>query len=118
MSAVIIVTAGEAEAISLGTTELRIHEDGAGLGGVLSLVGATVPPNTDGPPQHVHATFAELFHVTSGTLRVHSASTHVDVAAGGTASIPTGVPHTYSNPGDEPVSFVIVTSSDTVPQLF
>lgn len=113
-----VTSAEDVETFSLGPVQLKIHDDGSSVGGAVSLIGATVPPRTEGPPQHTHGTFVELFHVTSGTLRIHTGEQHVDVAAGGTVAVPVGVPHTYSNASDEPSSFVTVVSSDHVPQLF
>lgn len=108
----------EVETFQLGSSSLRLHDDGSGLDGRASLIGASVPPHSAGPPMHVHHTLVEIFHVTSGSLRVHVGTEHVDIAEGGTCSVPTGVPHTYSNVSGEPVSFMIVISSDLVPRLF
>lgn len=115
---IIVTHASAVEQVVLAESTLQIHQDGHALGSGLALVGGSLEPRQDGPPEHVHRRLVEIFHVVEGTLRLHSCGAHVDVAVGGTASVPVGVPHTYSNPHDAPVRFLIATSSSDVPDLF
>ena len=118
MSTLRVTQPEEVERFPLGTTEMHVYEDGSGDARGLVVFGETLPPNSDGPPAHVHHDDVELFHVLDGTLRVHSGTEWVDVAAGGIATIPPGTPHTYSNPHAVSVRYLGIASSSTIPQLF
>lgn len=52
-------------------------------------------PYLHGPPLHVHETQDELFVVLDGELRVHVDGDERRLAAGETAVLPKGVPHTF-----------------------
>src|ERR1700733_5312100 len=55
------------DAIQLGPIRMRILEDGSTTGHRLGMGEITLPPHTDGPPQHRHARHDEGFYVVSGT---------------------------------------------------
>src|SRR5205814_8508628 len=77
--------------------------------GSWSLVEGGLPPQTDGPPMHVHRSHGEGFYVLSGTLTLLLDGTEREVPAGGYAYCPPGVAHSFVNRGDEPLRFVGVT---------
>lgn len=118
LARIVVTRADAVEQVELRPAPMLIHTDGAALGGRLALMETTLPPRSDGPPPHVHRAVVEVFHVLEGVLRVHVGDTHVDLTPGGTASVPTGASHTYSNPHDAPARILIIVSSDTIPQLF
>ncbi|MCW2959816.1 MAG: hypothetical protein JWM90_203 [Thermoleophilia bacterium] len=118
LARIIVTRADAVEQVDLQPAPMLIHTDGAALGGRLAVMETTLPPRSDGPPPHLHRDVVEVFHVIDGMLRVHVGSAHVDLTAGGTVAVPTGVPHTYSNPHDVPVRLLIVVSSDVIPRLF
>ncbi len=66
-------------------------------------------PN-EGPPLHVHNSDDEAWHVLEGTLRFHFAGGVVDARAGETVFVPTGVAHTFGNPGPEPVRYIVIST--------
>ncbi|MEU8262486.1 cupin domain-containing protein [Micromonospora sp. NPDC048999] len=73
----------------------------------------SLPPGSDGPPQHIHRKHTETFYVVSGTVRLTSGSEHVDVSPGGLVTAPIGVPHTFSNPDpDQWATFACTVAPD------
>lgn len=56
----------DGDAIQLGPIRMRILEDGNTTDHRLGIGDITLPPHTDGPPQHRHAQHDEGFYVVSG----------------------------------------------------
>jgi mannose-6-phosphate isomerase-like protein (cupin superfamily) len=106
------------EGIQLGPIRIRILEDGSTTGHRLGMGEITVPPHTDGPPQHRHARHDEGFYVVSGTARFTVADTSYDATAGTLVMIPPGAPHTFANPGDTPVVMLNTFTPDLYVQYF
>ena len=103
MTQVSVVAPDGGEAIQLGPIQMRILEDGRTTGHRLGVGEITIPPGTTGPPQHRHAEHDEGFYVVSGTARFTVGDTSYDAAAGTLVMVPPGAPHTFANPGEEPV---------------
>ena len=78
----------------------------------------TLPPHTDGPPQHRHARHDEGFYVVSGTARFTVGDTSYEASAGTLVMVPPGAPHTFANPGDEPVVLLNTFTPDLYVQYF
>ncbi|HEY0805105.1 MAG TPA: cupin domain-containing protein, partial [Pseudonocardiaceae bacterium] len=95
-TAVSVVGPGEGEKILLGTTQLRILEDGSTTGHRLGIGEAILAPHTDGPPQHRHAQHDEGFYVIAGTVRFTVGQKTYDATAGTLVMIPPGAPHTFA----------------------
>jgi pimeloyl-ACP methyl ester carboxylesterase/mannose-6-phosphate isomerase-like protein (cupin superfamily) len=109
---------GGGEVIHLGPTTMRILEDGSTTGHRLGMGEITVAPHTDGPPQHRHARHDEGFYVVSGTARFTVGAESYDAPAGSLAMIPPGAPHTFANPGDEPLVLLNTFTPDLYVQYF
>jgi hypothetical protein len=77
-----------------------------------------VAPHSAGPPQHRHARHDEGFYVVSGTARFTIGATEYDAPAGTLAMIPPGAPHTFANPGDEPLVMLNTFTPDLYVQYF
>ncbi|GAA2144207.1 alpha/beta fold hydrolase [Actinomadura napierensis] len=118
MNRVAIVRPDEGETVQLGSTTMRILEDGGTTGHRLGIGEITVAPHTEGPPQHRHARHDEGFYVVSGTARFTVGETSYDVPAGTLAMIPPGAPHTFANPGDEPLVLLNTFTPDLYVQYF
>jgi mannose-6-phosphate isomerase-like protein (cupin superfamily) len=118
MTQVSVVTTANGEVIQLGPTQLRILEDGRTTGHRLGVAEITLPPHTPGPPQHRHAQHDEGFYVVSGTARFTVGETPYDVTAGTLVMIPPGAPHTFANPGDEPLVLLNTFTPDLYVQYF
>jgi pimeloyl-ACP methyl ester carboxylesterase len=98
---VAIIGPDDGEAIQLGPVRMRILEDGSTTDHRLGMGEITLPPRTDGPPQHRHARHDEGFYVVAGTVRFTVGTSTHDAAAGTLVMVPPGAPHTFANPGDE-----------------
>ena len=118
MTQVSVVTAAKGEVIKLGPTQLRILEDGSTTGHRIGIGEITLPPHTPGPPQHRHAQHDEGFYVVSGPARFTVGEMPYDVTAGALVMIPPGAPHTFANPGDEPLVLLNTFTPDLYVQYF
>jgi len=108
----------DGEVIRLGTTQMRILEDGRTTEHRLGVGEAILAPYTDGPLQHRHAQHDEGFYVVSGTARFTVGDTSYDATAGTLVMVPPGAPHTFANPGDEPAVMINTFTPDLYVQYF
>jgi mannose-6-phosphate isomerase-like protein (cupin superfamily) len=104
--------------IELGPARVRILEDGGATAHRLGIAEVTLAPHSDGPPQHRHAKHDEGFYVVSGTARFTVGTAVHDAPAGTLVMVPPGVPHTFANPGDQPVVMINTFSPDLYVQYF
>jgi mannose-6-phosphate isomerase-like protein (cupin superfamily) len=74
----------------------------------VTLVDYVAPAGFPGPPLHVHPGFDEVFIALEGTLSVRVDDEVHEISAGGTAYIDGAVPHTFANPGDQSVHFLVL----------
>ena len=116
--AVVITGPDGGEALQLGELQMRILEDGRTTSHRLGIGEITIPPHTDGPPQHRHAQHDEGFYVASGTARFTVGETSYDAPAGTLVMIPPGAPHTCANPGDGTVVLLNTFTPDLYVQYF
>ena len=115
----IAIVGPEAGEITLtGPIQLRILEDGSTTGHRLGLGEIVVAPHTAGPPQHRHAQHDEGFYVVRGTARFTVGEESHAVPAGTLVMVPPGAPHTFANPGDEPVVILNTFTPDLYVQYF
>lgn len=75
-------------------------------GEYIRAIGIT-PPGAEGPPEHFHRNYAETFEVVEGELVVEVDSKVQSLAAGETATVEAGTPHTFRNESDAYTSFII-----------
>lgn len=118
MTEVSVVPAAGGEAIQLGPVQMRILEDGRTTGHRLGVGEITIAAHADGPPQHRHARHDEGFYVVSGTARFTVGDTTYDAPAGTFVMIPPGAPHTFANPGEEPVVLLNTFTPDLYVRYF
>jgi quercetin dioxygenase-like cupin family protein len=118
MSDVSVVGPDSGEVIQLGPARIRIMEDGGTTGHRLGIGEITLPPHSEGPPQHRHAKHDEGFYVVSGTARFTVGTTDHEAPAGTLVMVPPGAPHTFANPGDEPVVMINTFTPDLYVQYF
>jgi mannose-6-phosphate isomerase-like protein (cupin superfamily) len=118
MNEVSIVGPDGGELIALGPATIRILEDGATTAHRLGIGEITLAPHSDGPPQHRHAAHDEGFYVVSGAARFTVGQTSYDAPAGTLVMVPPGAPHTFANPGDEPLVMINTFTPDLYVQYF
>jgi mannose-6-phosphate isomerase-like protein (cupin superfamily) len=106
------------ELIDLGPAKIRILEDGTTTAHRLGIGEITLAPHSEGPPQHRHAQHDEGFYVVSGTARFTVGDTGYDAPPGTLVMVPPGTPHTFANPGGEPLVMVNTFTPDLYVQYF
>ncbi|MEV6750184.1 MULTISPECIES: cupin domain-containing protein [unclassified Streptomyces] len=116
--AVSVVGPGDGETIVLGTTRMRVLEDGSHTGHRLAIAESVLAPHTQGPPQHRHAQHDEGFYVLSGTVRFTVGDEDHDAAAGTLVMVPPGTPHTFANLTDRPAVMLSTFTPDMYVQYF
>jgi mannose-6-phosphate isomerase-like protein (cupin superfamily) len=70
--------------------------------------GGTFDPPRRTAPRHVHFADDEAWYVLEGNLCVEMGDKEVEASAGATVIVPRGTPHTYWNPGPEPVRYLLI----------
>ncbi|WP_435842586.1 cupin domain-containing protein [Streptomyces laurentii] len=113
-----MVGPGDGETIVLGTTRMRILEDGSHTGHRLAIAESVLAPHTQGPPQHRHARHDEGFYVLSGTVRFTVGGEEYDATPGTLVMVPPGTPHTFANPTDQPAVILSTFTPDLYVQYF
>lgn len=106
MSDIKVVTPGTAETIHLGSITMRVLEDGSLTDNRIGVTLSNLPPHSKPLPQHLHHMHDETFFVTQGTIRFAVNDEEHDVKVGEYVVVPTGAPHTFSNPFDEPAALL------------
>ncbi|MEU7730129.1 cupin domain-containing protein [Streptomyces sp. NPDC040724] len=109
---------GEGEMIVLGTTRMRVLEDGSHTGHRLAITESVLAPHTQGPPQHRHGLHDEGFYVLSGTVRFTVGDEDYDAATGTLVMVAPGTPHTFANVTDQPAVMLSTFTPDLYVQYF
>ncbi|MET0134024.1 MAG: cupin domain-containing protein [Kibdelosporangium sp.] len=94
-------------AIGLGIT---MKTDGKSTRDAYSLFEYTIPPETDGPPPHVHTREDESFICLSGRLDVHLGGEDFVMGLGDYMFLPRDVVHAFRNPYGEESRVISVVS--------
>ncbi|MFJ8883583.1 cupin domain-containing protein [Streptomyces sp. NPDC102402] len=116
--AVSVVGPGDGETIVLGTTRMRVLEDGRHTGHRLWIAESGLAPRTQGPPRHRHAQHDEGFHVLSGTARFHRRGRGTRRHRGDARDVPPGAPHTFADLTDEPAVMLSTFTPDLYVHYF
>ncbi|MFK0154848.1 cupin domain-containing protein [Streptomyces sp. NPDC090499] len=118
MAEVSITGPGEGELIVNGPSTIRILEDGSNTNHRLGMGEITIPPHTDGPPQHRHAQHDEGFYILSGSVRFTVGQDDYDAGAGTWVMVPPGAPHTFANVTDDTAVMLNTFTPDLYVQYF
>jgi mannose-6-phosphate isomerase-like protein (cupin superfamily) len=94
-------------AIGIGIT---MKADGKATHDAYSLFEYAVPPETSGPPAHVHTREDESFICLAGRLDVSLGGQEFTLAHGDYLYLPRNVVHTFRNPYDEEARVISVVS--------
>ncbi|WP_405659973.1 cupin domain-containing protein [Streptomyces sp. NBC_01166] len=116
--AVWVVGPDDGETIVLGTTRMRVLEDGSHTGHRLGIAESVLAPHTPGPPQHRHAQHDEGFYIVSGTVRFTVGDKEYDATRGALVMVPPGAPHTFANITDQPAVMLSTFTPDLYVQYF
>ncbi|MFE9686582.1 cupin domain-containing protein [Streptomyces sp. NPDC006285] len=116
--AVSVVGPAEGEMIVLGTTRMRVLEDGSHTEHRLAIAESVLAPHTQGPPQHRHGRHDEGFYIISGTVRFTVGAEDYDATAGTLVMVPPGTPHTFANMSDQPAVMLSTFTPDLYVQYF
>ena len=116
--AVSVVGPDDGETIVLGTTRMRVLEDGSNTGHRLGMAESVLAPHTPGPPQHRHAEHDEGFYIISGTVRFTVGKRDYDATPGTLVMVPPGAPHTFANITDQPAVMLSTFTPDLYVQYF
>ncbi|MFG2887912.1 cupin domain-containing protein [Streptomyces sp. NPDC048248] len=116
--AVSVVRPGDGETIVLGTTHMRVLEDGRHTGHRLAIAESVLAPHTQGPPQHRHAQHDEGFYILSGTVRFTVGDEDHDATTGTLVMVRPGTPHTFANLTDQPAVMLSTFTPDLYVQYF
>ncbi|MFE7853323.1 cupin domain-containing protein [Streptomyces sp. NPDC057403] len=108
----------DGETIILGTTRMRVLEDGSHTEHRLAIAESVLAPHTQGPPQHRHARHDEGFYIISGTVRFTVGDEDHDATAGTLVMVPPGIPHTFANLTDQPAVMLSTFTPDLYVQYF
>ena len=118
MKAVSVVAPGDREPVDLGPARITILEDGSTTSHRLGIAEIRLAPRSDGPPQHRHAEHDEGFYVVSGTAVFTVGATDHEAPPGTLVMVPPGAPHTFANPGDEPLVMINTFTPDLYVHYF
>jgi mannose-6-phosphate isomerase-like protein (cupin superfamily) len=118
MNDVSLVGPDGGEVIELGPAVVRILEDGSTTSHRIGIGEIVLAPHSDGPPQHRHALHDEGFYIVSGTGRFTVGTSVYDAPKGTLVMVPPGAPHTFANPGDEPLVILNTFTPDLYVQYF
>ncbi|MFF2045261.1 cupin domain-containing protein [Kitasatospora sp. NPDC058170] len=113
-----VVSPRDGETIVLGTTRMRVLEDGSHTGHRLAIAESVLAPHTQGPPQHRHGRHDEGFYVLSGSVRFTVGEEDYDATAGTLVMVPPGTPHTFANLTDQPAVILSTFTPDLYVQYF
>lgn len=117
-TAVSVVGPGDGETIVLGSTRMRVLEDGSHTGHRLAIAESVLAPHTQGPPQHRHARHDEGFYILSGTVRFTVGDEFYDATEGTLVMVPPGAPHSFANLTGRPAVMLSTFTPDLYVQYF
>ncbi|MFL5993514.1 MAG: cupin domain-containing protein [Streptomyces sp.] len=109
---------GGGETIVLGTTRMRVLEDGSHTGHRLAIAESVLAPHTQGPLQHRHGLHDEGFYILSGSVRFTVGDEDYDATTGTLVMVPPGTPHTFANLTDQPAVMLSTFTPDLYVQYF
>lgn len=107
----------DAKRVWMSGDEYSILIDAKASGGMMTLIGALVPPG-GGPPVHVHLDKDELFVVTHGSLDIVVDGSDCRVNEGGRVFVPRGVPHAFTNRTSAPARALLFFTPGGIEEFF
>jgi quercetin dioxygenase-like cupin family protein len=99
-------TGASAESVEVSGNRIAFLADADETEGVLGAIEFTAERAFAGPPPHVHRGFHDVVVVLEGTIGVRLGEETYTAGSGAFVHAPPGMPHTFSNPSDEPLRFL------------
>lgn len=84
---------------------LRMRREHDASGQIILIIEGSLPPESNGPPPHIHFQGREEGEVQAGTLGARIGNQTLVVQAGGDAAFPAGVVHSWWNAGETLLEF-------------
>jgi mannose-6-phosphate isomerase-like protein (cupin superfamily) len=106
----LILDAGDGRVYDAFGVSITFKTTGVDSNGQWLVLEYVAPPRFGGPPPHVHRVTTELFYVVKGTMTLTTDGETVSTGPGGYAFVPPGTVHAFSNPSEEPVTFLVIAS--------
>lgn len=106
-----LVTHNDGDLLDLGSSRVRILEDGSRTNKRLGIAEIWLAPGFPGPPQHLHRKHEETFFVLSGTVDFVSGRDTHRVGPGELVTAPIGTPHSFNNPDKDQDAGILFTST-------
>jgi mannose-6-phosphate isomerase-like protein (cupin superfamily) len=103
---------GEGREIRIGQLRLMVKEDGSRTRGTLAIGEFAAEGAFQSPPPHLHREHEEGFYVLEGELEFTVGDRKLHAPAGTFVMVPIGVPHTFANPHEAPVRFLVTFTPD------
>lgn len=97
---------GEGENHEMGGSSICLKATAAETGGAFFLSETVVEPGFAGPPLHVHRELTDMFYVLAGVLTFRVGEETIEGPPGTFVCAPSGIAHTFMNPGSEPARFL------------
>jgi mannose-6-phosphate isomerase-like protein (cupin superfamily) len=108
MSNAIILPPDEGHTLTASGTRTTFKVTSETTNGRFSFAEYRLPPNFPGPPPHFHNQFEHAWYILEGAVQVQlDGHTHI-IEAGTFVYIPSGTPHTFSNPGQTPARLLAI----------
>jgi mannose-6-phosphate isomerase-like protein (cupin superfamily) len=104
----VLVVANGSDPLRIMDNRVEIKAAGEHTGGTFAVMEYAMPPQTPGPPLHLHRRTDEAFYVLEGELTFHLADRSVVAGAGDFVLVPRGVVHTFENAARVGVKFLEV----------
>ncbi|MFD0385845.1 cupin domain-containing protein [Streptomyces stramineus] len=93
-----LVTQNDGDLLDMGSTRVRILEDGSRTDKRLGIAELWLAPGFSGPPQHLHRKHEETFFVLAGTVDFTSGHDTHRVSPGQLVTAPIGTPTPSATP--------------------
>lgn len=108
MSEAIILTPDQGHTLQAAGTRTTFKVTSESTGGRFSMAEYHLPPGFPGPPPHRHRRFEHAWYVLEGMLQVQIDDENHQVGEGAFVYVPSGVAHTFANPGSTAVRMLAI----------
>jgi len=102
-----IVPTGEGRKLDCGVFRAHILDRGESTQGRLGCMEFEVNPRSTPPPAHVHRSLVESFYILEGEIEFVVEGVPHRAGPGTFVQVPAGLAHTYRNPGDGFLKFLV-----------